>query len=175
MIYCLLFWEFAKVGLFCVGGGYASMPLIEASVVDTYHWLTLSEFVDIFTISQMTPGPIIINCATYIGYTATGGSTLGSLLATAAVCLPAIVIMTLICRFFLLFRNNRYMAGALSWMKPAAIGLIAAAAMLLMNKHNFIDWRSVVIAVGAFAASYFLNVGTIRLILAAGLAGLLLF
>ena len=67
MIYWQLFWEFCKVGIFCVGGGYASMPLIQASVVDTFHWLSMSEFVDIFTISQMTPGPIGINAATFAG------------------------------------------------------------------------------------------------------------
>ena len=67
MIYALLFWEFCKVGAFCVGGGYASMPLIQASAVDTFHWLSMSEFVDIFTISQMTPGPIGINAATFVG------------------------------------------------------------------------------------------------------------
>ena len=85
MIYCLLFWEFAKVGLFCVGGGYASMPLIEASVVDTYHGLTLSEFVDIFTISQMTPGPIGINAATFAGMKVAGiGGAVAATLGFAA-------------------------------------------------------------------------------------------
>ena len=74
MIYGLLFWEFFKVGIFCVGGGYASMPLIQASVVDTFHWLTMSEFVDIFTISQMTPGPIGINAATFVGTRIAGRS-----------------------------------------------------------------------------------------------------
>ena len=174
-IYLQLFITFFKIGLVGFGGGYAMLSMVQYEVVEAHGWLTVGEFTDIVAISQMTPGPIIINCATYIGYTATGGSILGSLLATVAVSLPAIIIMTLICRFFLLFRNNRYMAGALSWMKPAAIGLIAAAALMLMNEHNFVDWRSVVIAVGAFAASYYLRVGTIRLILAAGLAGLLLF
>ena len=174
-IYLQLFITFFKIGLVGFGGGYAMLSMVQYEVVEVHGWLTVGEFTDIVAISQMTPGPIIINCATYIGYTATGGSILGSLFATAAVCLPAIIIMTLICRFFLLFRNNRYMAGALSWMKPTAIGLIAAAALLLMNEHNFVDWRSIVIAVGAFAASYYLRVGTIRLILAAGLAGLLLF
>ena len=72
MIYLQLFWEFVKVGFFCVGGGYASMPLIQASVVDTWHWLSLSEFVDIFTISQMTPGPIGINAATFAGMKVAG-------------------------------------------------------------------------------------------------------
>ena len=67
MIYFQLFWEFVKVGVFCVGGGYASMPLIQAGIVDTHHWLTMAEFVDVFTISQMTPGPIGINAATFAG------------------------------------------------------------------------------------------------------------
>lgn len=174
-IYIQLFITFFKIGIVGFGGGYAMLSMVQYEVVEAHNWLSVGEFTDIVAISQMTPGPIIINCATYIGYTATGGSILGSLLATTAVCLPAIIIMTLICRFFLLFHNNAYMTGALNWMKPAAIGLIAAAALLLMNEHNFIDWHSVVIAIGAFVASYFFRVGTIRLILAAGLAGWLLF
>ena len=85
MIYCLLFWEFAKVGLFCVGGGYASMPLIEASVVDTYHWLTLSEFVDIFTISQMTPGSASFSwrCGTRKQFRRTGAASIGAALLSS--------------------------------------------------------------------------------------------
>ena len=86
MIYLLLFWEFAKVGIFCVGGGYASMPLIQSSVVDTYHWLSLSEFVDIFTISQMTPGPIGINAATFAGMKIAG--ILGAISATLGFVTP---------------------------------------------------------------------------------------
>ena len=153
-IYIQLFITFFKIGIVGFGGGYAMLSMVQYEVVEAHNWLSVGEFTDIVAISQMTPGPIIINCATYIGYTATGGSILGSLLATTAVCLPAIIIMTLICRFFLLFHNNAYMNGALSWMKPAAIGLIAAAALLLMNEHNFIDWRSVVIAIGAFVACW---------------------
>ena len=94
-IYLQLFITFFKIGLVGFGGGYAMLSMVQYEVVEVHGWLTVGEFTDIVAISQMTPGPIIINCATYIGYTATGGSILGSLLATAAVCLPAIIIMTL--------------------------------------------------------------------------------
>jgi len=173
--YIDLFSVFFKIGIFGFGGGYAMLSMIQYEVVEAHHWMNVAEFTDIVAISQMTPGPISINCATYIGYTVTNGNVLGSLLATLAVCLPSIVIMTCMCRFFLLFKNNRYVSAALLWMKPAAIGLIAAAALLLMNSHNFIDWRSFVIAIVTFTLSCFFNTGIIRTIVLAGLLGYLLF
>ena len=88
MIYLQLFLEFAKISLVCVGGGYASMPLIQAAVVNTYHWLSLSEFIDIFTISQMTPGPIGINAATFAGMKIAG--LCGAVCATAGFVTPSI-------------------------------------------------------------------------------------
>lgn len=174
-LYWELFFTFFKIGLFGFGGGYAMLSMVQYEVVEAHGWLTMGEFTDIVAISQMTPGPIIINSATYIGYTATGGSIAGSLIATSAVCLPAIVIMALICRFFMIFKNNPYVNRALLWMKPAAIGLIAAAALMMMNEHNFVDYRSVLIALGAFVLAYFFKIGIIRLIIIAGLTGYLVF
>lgn len=170
-IYGQLFYTFFKIGLFGFGGGYAMLSMIQYEVVEAHQWLSAGEFTDIIAISQVTPGPIAINSATYIGYQATGGTVLGSAVATIAVCLPSVVLMVLICRFFLLFKNNRYVTAALSGMKPAAIGLIAAAAIMLMNDHNFIDYVSILIFIGTFALAYFFKWGAIRTILLAAVIG----
>ena len=169
--YIELFYTFFKIGLFGFGGGYAMLSLIQYEVVEAHQWLTTGEFTDIVAISQVTPGPIAINSATYIGYIATGGTVLGSAIATLAVCLPSVIIMVLICRFFMLFKNNRYVVAALSGMNPAAIGLIAAAAILLMNNQNFEDYAAIFIFLVTFALSYFFKWGVIRTILLAAIAG----
>lgn len=127
MIYVLLFWEFCKIGLFCVGGGYASMPLIQHSVVDTYHWLSMREFVDIFTISQMTPGPIGINAATFVGTKVAGLG--GALSATIGFVTPAFIIGLLLARFFLKYGNIGPIRGALNGLRPAVVALIAGAGL----------------------------------------------
>jgi len=173
-LYFQLFYTFFKIGLFGFGGGYAMLSLIQYEVVEAHQWLTAGEFTDIIAISQVTPGPIAINSATYIGYQATGGSILGSAVATLAVCLPSIIIMVLLCRFFMYFNKNPYVKAALSGMKSAAIGLIAAAAILLMNKQNFPDYASIFIFIAAFVLSYFLKWGVIRTIILAGIRGYLL-
>ena len=103
MIYLILFWEFAKVGIFCVGGGYASMPLIQAAVVDTYHWMSLGEFVDIFTISQMTPGPIGINAATFAGMKIAGIP--GAVCATVGFCTPSLLLGIILANLFFRYGN----------------------------------------------------------------------
>ena len=169
---CLeLFYTFFKIGLFGFGGGYAMLSLIQYEVVEAHQWLTAGEFTDIIAISQVTPGPIAINSATYIGYQATGGSILGSAVTTFAVCLPSVIIMVLLCRFFLLFKTNRYVQAALSGMMPAAFGLIAAAAIMLMNKQNFADYTGIIIFIITFALSYFFKWGVIRTIALAAVAG----
>ncbi|MFA6340594.1 MAG: chromate transporter, partial [Bacteroidales bacterium] len=91
MIYLQLFLSFLKIGIFCFGGGYAMLSLIQDEVVNQHGWLTISEFADIVAVSQMTPGPIAINTATYVGYTAAGGNVLGSVMATLALILPSVV------------------------------------------------------------------------------------
>ncbi|MDR3226327.1 MAG: chromate transporter [Prevotellaceae bacterium] len=170
-----LFITFFKIGLFGFGGGYAMLSMIQYEVVDNHQWLSIKEFTDIIAISQSTPGPIAINSATYIGYTATGGNILGSAVATFAVCLPSIIIMLIVCRFFLNFRKNKYVSAALKGMTPAAIGLIAAAALMLMNNNNFTDYKSVMICVISFILAYFFKVGIIKIIILAGVFGYFLF
>lgn len=143
-----LFLSYLKIGFFGFGGGYAMLSLIHSEVVVHNEWLTNGEFSDIVAISQMTPGPIAINSATYIGYEVAG--IWGSIVATIAVCLPALTIMMLLTRFLLKLHDNPYVKGVVSGMKPVVIGMIMAAALLLIFPHSddgrsFIDGWSWVI------------------------------
>ena len=174
MIYLQLLYVYLKVGIFGFGGGYAMLSLIQLEVVDRHHWLTLSEFTDVVAISQMTPGPIGISSATYNGYSVTG-SVWGSVIATAAVCLPSFLLVLLISYFFARFRNNRYVNAAFTGLLPASVGLIAAAALLLMNRENFVDYKSLFIFAAAFFLTWRYRVHPILMICLAGLAGLLLY
>jgi chromate transporter len=173
MIYLELFWSFFTIGLFGFGGGYSILSLIQHEVVDIQGWMTLADFTNIVAISQVTPGPIAINCATYVGYTATN-SILGSAVATVGVSLPSLFIIILISRFIVAFRTNAYVAAALSALKPAIIGLIASAALLLSSSSNFIDYISYIIFGSVFVAAYF-RVNPIILVLLSGLAGFILY
>lgn len=174
IVYCQLFYAYTKIGIFGFGGGYAMLSLIQHEVVDKYHWLSLAEFTDVIAISQMTPGPIGINSATYIGYTVTG-NVWGAILATVAVSLPSFLMVLAISMFFVKFRQNRYVSAAFTGLRPVTIGLIAAAALVLMNGDNFIDYKSVLIFVAAFVLSWKFNVHPVLMICLAGIAGLILY
>ena len=183
MLCLLLFWEFAKIGLFCVGGGYASMPLIEAAVVDTRQWLTLSEFIDIFTISQMTPGPIGVNAATFAGMKVAGLP--GSIAATLGFATPSFILCIFVARLFFRYGNIGAIQGILNGLRPAVVALICSAglsfiALSLFNMERFpreliamreaFDPKSALILVLAlFAAHKKANV--IHILLASGVLG----
>lgn len=152
MILWQLFVSYLKIGFFGFGGGYAMLSLIQNEVVVQHGWMTNAQFADIVAVSQITPGPIAINSATYVGYTVgmqlghTWCGILGSLIATLAVCLPSLTLMILVARFFLRLKDNRLVEGAMRGMRPVVIGMIAAAALLLIFPHsdapddrNFID------------------------------------
>lgn len=174
MIYLQLFWVYFKIGLFGFGGGYAMLSLIQHEVVDKHQWISSAEFTDIVAISQMTPGPIGINSATYIGFTVTG-SAWGALVASLAVCLPSFVLILLIAHTYKKFRANKYVDSAFKGIRPVTVGLIAAAALLLMNQDNFIDYKSIIIFLAAFVLVKFVKIHPILMILIAGLAGLFLY
>ena len=149
MIYLQLFLSFLKIGLFGFGGGLAIFSLIQHEI-EKYGWMTQEEFVDILAISQVTPGPIGINCATYVGYTATG-SVWGSVLATTAIVIPSLIIMLAICKLYFIistrFQHNIYFTRTMYTLRLSVLGMIAAAALLLIKPINqpsvsFIDWRS---------------------------------
>ncbi len=173
MIYLHLFLSYLKIGFFGFGGGYAMISLIYNEVVVQNGWLTAAELADVAAISQMTPGPIAINCATYVGYTVTG-NVWGSLLATVAVCLPSLTLMMLATKFYFRLRNNRQFKGAMSGMQPMMIGLILSSALMLFGESTFIDWKSWVIFAGCFVASV-RKVNPILLIILSAVAGIVLY
>lgn len=173
MIYLQLFLSYLKIGFFGFGGGYAMISLIYNEVVVQNGWLTAEELADVAAISQMTPGPIAINCATYVGYTVTGNA-LGSLLATIAVCLPSLTLMLLATKFYFKLRDNRQFKGAMSGMQPMMIGLILSSALMLFGDSTFIDWKSWIIFAACFVASV-RKVNPILLIVLSAVAGIVLY
>ncbi len=172
-----LFISYLKIGFFGFGGGYAMLSLIHSEVVVHNGWLSNAEFSDIVAISQMTPGPIAINSATYIGYEVAG--VWGSIVATTAVCIPALTIMMLITRFFLKLHDNPYVNGVVRGMKPVVIGMIAAAALLLIfpssdQGRSFIDgWSWAIFALTLLGSARKIN--PILLIAISGIAGILIY
>lgn len=182
MIYLQLFYTFFKIGLFGFGGGYAMLSMIQGEVVTRYNWLSTQEFTDIVAISQSTPGPIGINAATYVGFTATG-SVWGSLLATFAVVLPSFILMLTISKFFLKYQKHPVVEAVFSGLRPAVVGLLASAALVLMNTENFGSptkdtytfIMSVLIFIIAFVGTRKYKVNPILMIVACGVAGLILY
>ena len=176
--YLKLVWAYLKIGLFGFGGGYAMLSLIQREVVDS-GWITSQMFTDIVAISQMTPGPIGINSATYIGYVVTG-SVLGSLVTTLTVVLPPFILTLIAAHYIERYRQSPFIKGAFMGLRPVVVGLIASAALLLMNSENFgymINERIITIAicVASFCIVYFTRVHPILVIILAGLTGLLVF
>ena len=191
-----LAWTFFLVGAFTIGGGYAMLSLIQNEVVVAHQWISESAFTDIVAISQMTPGPIGINAATYVGYSvlyeATGlqwMGVVGSAAATLALVLPSFLIVLLIVRFYTRFRGSTLFEGTMGWLRPTVVGLIGAAAVILVVRttwtgcvpelsivrENFVDWKSWCLLGAAFVASYWGKVNPILVILAAAVLGLLLY
>jgi len=182
MLYLELFYSFFKIGLFGFGGGYAMLSLIQGEVVTRHSWLSAQEFTDIIAISQVTPGPIGINSATYVGYVATG-NVWGSVIATFAVVLPSFIIMLLISKFFLKYQKHPVVESIFVGLRPAIVGLIAAAALVLMNKENFGSPTedtytfivSVILFLVAFIGTRKFKINPILMIIVCGLAGLVIY
>lgn len=179
-----LFWSFAKVGLFCIGGGYASMPLIQAEIVEGHKWISMNEFVDIFTISQMTPGPIGINAATFVGAKVAGIP--GSIAATVGFVFPSVLIMLLLGHLYYKYGDVGAIRGILNGLRPAVVALIASAGVGILilafwDKSNLpVDLgKTNIIGVGIFALSlgavYSKKMGTIKILFASGILGIVLY
>ena len=144
MIFLSLFITFFKIGLFGFGGGYVHHRLVHHETVESHHWLSTAEFTDIVAISQMTPGPIGINSATYCGYTAIENAgysswmaVLGSATATFALVLPSLILMILISKMFMKYMKTSLVQSVFTGLRPAVVGLLAAATLLLCNEENF--------------------------------------
>ena len=178
MLYLQLFITFFKIGLFGFGGGAAMLSLIQFEVVEHYGWITVSEFTNMVAVSQVTPGPIGINCATYAGYLATG-SILGSAVATISLVLPSFIIMMLLIMFMAKMKNNKIVDSVMSLLRPTVVGLIAAAALLLITEETFgvgyRDWTAWLIFIGAFIATKWLKLSPILMILSAAVIGLIIY
>lgn len=130
MIYLQLFFSFLQVGMFSFGGGYAAMPLIQGQVVTAHKWLSMSEFTDLITISQMTPGPIVVNSATFVGIKIAGIP--GALVATFGCILPSCIIVTVIAKLYLKYRNMAMLQGVLNSLRPAVVAMIASAGISIL-------------------------------------------
>ena len=189
MIYFQLFYTFFLIGLFGFGGGYAMLSMIQGEVVTNHHWMTMGEFTDIVAVSQMTPGPIGINSATYVGYTAVvnaGGAhwmgILGSATATFAVVLPSFILMLVISKFLMQYKHHPIVEHVFMGLRPAVVGLLAAACLLLMTPENFSTpaspWQfyiSVAIFIFTLIACQIYKISPIRVLLFCALVGILLF
>lgn len=189
MIYLYLFITFFEIGLFGFGGGYGMLSLIQTETVVHHHWLSSAEFTNIVAVSQMTPGPIGINSATYCGYVATHNAgyngfmaVLGSTVATFALVLPSLILMVLISKMFMKYMNTSAVQNIFSGLRPAVVGLLAAATLLLLNEENFGSmrlnpwqfWISIALFAATFFGTMFLKINPIKMICYAAFAGLLL-
>jgi chromate transporter len=175
MIYLKLLYVFLKIGLMGFGGGYAMLSMIQFETVDHFGWLTLMEYSDMLAISQMTPGPVSINMATYVGYTLAGLP--GAVVATVSLCLPSVALMFLVIRFLMGNKDNKYIKYAMAGLRPVLGGLILAAALMLFNRESFVDFGignyniSVLIFVASFVALYYFKINPILLIVLSGVIG----
>lgn len=197
--YLKLIWAYLKIGIFGFGGGYAMLSLVEKSVVGP-GWISETMFTDIVAISQMTPGPIGINSATYIGYVAPGEvdpvlahwwwGILGSILATLAVTVPSFILVLYASHFIRRHQESGAIKAIFAGLRPVVVGLIASAAIMLMNRANFnprdVDWQliaNIIICAIAFCLAYFaipfgkkkINIHPILIIILAGITGLILY
>ncbi len=189
MLFLQLILTFLMIGIFGFGGGYGMLSLIQTQVVSHHHWLTITEFTNMVAISQVTPGPIGINAATYCGYVAVinaGHGTilgiLGSIVATVALMLPSVILMILIARMLLKYMHSPLVEGMFKGLRPTVVGLLLAAVLMLMNEENFssihVDawqfWISVGLFLATFVGTLFFKVNPIKMIGLAAFAGIVL-
>lgn len=189
MVYLKLMWSYLKIGLFGFGGGYAMLALVQDEVVGN-GWISQQGFTDIVAISQMTPGPIGINSATYIGYTAPAGidpalsgpiwGILGAILCTIAVVIPPLLLVLYTSHFINRHKDSIAIKGIFTGLRIIIVGLIASAALTLINKANFgsTDYQitcSVIICISAFCLVYFAKLHPILVITLAGITGFLIY
>lgn len=167
-----LFITFFKIGAFSFGGGYAMLPLLEEEVIRNHGWMTSSEFIDIFAISEMTPGPIAVNAATFLGFRVSG--LLGAAIATIAVILPSFIVISVIYASLNKFKSSKYVAWIFEGIRPIVIGLIIAAGVTV-SKSSFVDIKSIIIALGLFYGVTFKDLNPILAIVIGGVIGVILY
>ena len=166
-----LFMTFFKIGAFSFGGGYAMLPLLEEEVIRNHGWMTSGEFIDIFAISEMTPGPIAVNAATFLGFRV--GGFLGAVVSTLAVILPSFIVISIIFASLSKFKSSKYVAWIFEGIRPIVIGLIMAAGVTV-SKSSFVDIKSVIIAISLFYGVTFKDLNPILGIIIGGFLGVML-
>lgn len=181
MIYLQLFLSFLKVGMFSVGGGYAAMPLIQSEAVSGYGWLTMSEFTDLITIAEMTPGPIAVNSATFVGIRVAG--VLGAVVATFGCILPSCIIVSILSCIYFKYRNLSFLQSVLNSLRPAVVALIASAGLSILKSVAFsvgkydiagLNAEGIVIFITAFIVLRRLKINPILVMALCGVANLLI-
>ncbi len=172
MILIELFLTFAKVGMFTFGGGYAMFPLIESEIIDGKGWLTLTEFTDIVAIAEVTPGPIAVNSATFVGYRMAG--IVGGVVATLGVIAPSVAIVLALAAAAKKLSGKRWLAHVRAGMRPAVVGLIAAAAVSL-GRVAIADTKSVLVGIGAAVLLFWAKLDPILVLALSGVAGVIIF
>jgi len=167
-----LFISFFKIGAFSFGGGYAMLPLIQREIIEVHNWLTNKEFIDILAIAEITPGPIAINSATFLGYKVSG--IIGSITATTAVVTPSVIIILIMAHFLTKFKDSKYVDWAFKGIRPVVLGLIASAGFSV-GKDTIIDYKSAIIAIAIFYIITFKKIHPILVIALAGLIGIVVY
>ncbi len=174
MIYLRLSLTFFKIGLFNFGGGYAMISFLQNEVVAKHVWLTTSQFTDVVALSQVTPGPVGINMATYTGYVA-AGDIYGALVATTALCLPSFLLMVALGKLLLAHQHTPRVQRVLSVLRLTVVGLIAAAALLLCNRENFTSYKSFCFFLVAFGLVATRKAGPIGVLMLSAVAALIVY
>lgn len=167
-----LFISFFKIGAFSFGGGYAMLPFIKKEIIEVHSWLTMTEFLDILAIAEMTPGPIAINSATFLGYKVSG--FMGSMVATIAVVLPSFIIMSLFFYFLRKFKDSPYIEWAFQGIRPVVLGLIASAC-IVVAKDALLGYKSIIISGIIFYLVQFKKLHPILAIVLSGAIGVLIY
>ncbi len=173
MLLLKLFMSFLKIGLFTVGGGYAMIPFVRKEAVEINKWITEKDFSEIIALDTVTPGPIAVNMATFVGYKVRG--VLGAVIATTGVVLPSLILVTIIAAFFYAFRTNKIIQAILKGLKPAVIALIAVSIFSLLQGKAIFDIKSLIIALVVFIGIVIFKIHPMWLVILAGIAGLIFY
>lgn len=173
MVLLKLFTVFFKIGLFTIGGGYAMIPFIQKEAVDTNKWITRKDFLDIVALDTVTPGPIAVNLATFVGYKTQG--IWGAIIATVGVVLPSLILVTIIASLFYSFRDNKIVQAVLKGLKPAVVALILVAVFNLVANKAIFDFKSLAIAFIVFFGVVVFKVHPMWAVVFAGSAGFFLY
>ena len=172
LIYFQLFLAFVRIGCLAFGGGIAALPLIQKEIVDTYQWLNVVQFIDLLTLSELTPGPIAINSATFVGFKF--GGIIGAIIATGSLCLPSIGLVIIVTKFFNTFGGKDIIQRALKGLRSSVIVLMILAGISIA-RNGILDWFAVGLGILSFVLVWKRKIDPILMLILAGLAGMIFY